>query len=111
MCRNFVFALACLFLLAGPPGCMSKDRTGNERPAVMASDSQMSVEEMAGEAHARYRRAVEEGRSKDQAVEEVARFLRAQKNVAGVKVLGPDSVRVVFTDGNDLVMFLSKGRL
>ena len=44
-------------------------------------------------------------------MEEVARFLRAQKNVAEVKVLGPDAVRVVFTDGNDLVMFLSKGRL
>ncbi|MBI5896608.1 MAG: hypothetical protein HZB24_11605 [Desulfobacterales bacterium] len=77
----------------------------------MASDSQMSVEEMTVEAQARYRRAVEAGWSKDRAVEEVARFLRDQKNVATVKVLGPDSVRVVFTDGNDLVMFLSKGRL
>lgn len=77
----------------------------------MTKDKLMTVEEMIHEAHAIYQGALKDGKSKEQAVNKAAEFLRAQKNVSLVVVTGSDTIKVIFTDGNDLLILLGRERL
>jgi hypothetical protein len=111
MGKGFVIALACVVLLAGCTGGTAKAVPGEGDAAVSSPERLLTVEEMTREAEQRYEQAITLGLPGAQAVEEAASFLRRQKNVAVVKVLNNDSLRVVFTDGNDLFMLLGKDRM
>jgi hypothetical protein len=108
--KGIMVTLVCIVLIAGFASCSMKSRSGGGSFTKTSTERQLTVEEMSQEAEAMYQRSFAEGRSKDLAVLEAADYLRRQKNVAEVKVLGSDSLRVIFTDGNDLVMLLGRGR-
>jgi hypothetical protein len=101
MCRGFVVLLVLFVLVLACPGC----RGGND-----AGGGKMTVEEMTEGANAAYDRALQEGQPRESAVIAAAEVFRSQESVASASVLGPDSLRVVFKDGNDLVVTLEKGR-
>jgi CRISPR/Cas system-associated protein endoribonuclease Cas2 len=77
----------------------------------MTNDKLMTVEEIAREAYTIYERVLKDGNSKEQAVNKVGEFLRAQKNISLVVITGSDTIKVIFTDGNDLLMLLGRERL
>ena len=92
----------------------SKTETAQNTQAAgkpMVNDQPMTVEVMTREAYTIYQRALKDGKSKEQAVNKTAEFLRAQKNVSLVIVTGSDTIKVIFTDGNDLLMLLGRERL
>jgi hypothetical protein len=55
--------------------------------------------------------AVRAGLAREAARDRVVEFLKGQRNVKEVRITGSDTLRVFFTDGNDLLMMLGKERL
>ena len=119
----FFFFMLCIAICLFSTGCTVKkhimeypskteivqDTQTTGKP--MMNDKPMTVEEMTREAHSLYQSALKDSKSKEQAVNKAAEFLRAQKNVSLVIVTGSDTIKVIFTDGNDLLMFLGRERL
>lgn len=107
--------LSILVLLVGmiALGCASQPAQTDDRAAgrEMGGGKMPSVEEIANRANVVYGQSLEQGRSKEDAVQEVIRFLKSQESVDDAKVMGSDSVRVYFKDGNDLLLMLGKNRL
>jgi hypothetical protein len=71
----------------------------------------MSVEELSNRAQVMFNQSVKDGRSREDAVQEVAAFLKSQPNVSDVRVTGSDTIRVFFRDGNDILLLLGQDRL
>jgi hypothetical protein len=69
------------------------------------------VEEIANRASILYDQSIEQGRTKEDAVQGVVGFLKSQGTVRDAKATGSNSVRVYFKDGNDLLLLLGKNRL
>ncbi len=99
-----VFILSFLFL----GGCASEAPFAKQ---VTQEQKIMTPEELTHDASARFNRARAEGAKKEEAVKRVVEFLKAQRNVKDVKVTGSDTLRVFFTDGNDLLLMLGRDRL
>jgi len=102
MYRGFLVLLVLLMLVPAMPGCRGGDGAGGGQPAV---------EEMTKGANEAYGRALDEGQPKESAVIAAAEVFRNQEGVVSATVLGPDSLRIVFKDGSDLVVVLGKERM
>jgi hypothetical protein len=98
-----VVSLACAFQSAQTDTRAISRETGGTKL--------LGVEEIASRASSLYNQSLEQGRSKEDAVRDVVRFLKSQGCVTDAEVMGSDSVRVYFKDGNDLLLLLGKNRL
>jgi hypothetical protein len=70
----------------------------------------MTVEEIARKAESVYEQALKEGVPKEKALERSMEFVRAQEIVDSVSIAGPNTLKVIFKDGNDLYMLLGRNR-
>ena len=70
----------------------------------------MTVEEIARQGESVYEQALKEGSPKEKAMERVMEFVKAQKIVDSVSIAGPNTLKVIFKDGNDLYMLLGRDR-
>ncbi|MGB8953541.1 MAG: hypothetical protein WCC06_12860 [Candidatus Aminicenantales bacterium] len=117
MDRRVGFFILCLALFLSVSGCKARQQTPPPSlPQGMAQETGekqriLTVEEITREAHALFEKAIDEKIAKEKAVEKVIEFLKRQNNVKEVKVTGSDSVHVFFTDGNDLLIMLGRGRI
>ncbi|MDI6781973.1 MAG: hypothetical protein QME49_07730 [bacterium] len=71
----------------------------------------MTIEQIATEANTQYAAAIKNSMTREKAMDTVVDFLKEQKNVKDVNVTGSGTVRIFFTDGNDLLLLLGKDRM
>jgi cell division protein FtsI/penicillin-binding protein 2 len=89
--------IICIVIL----GCQAKQMELNT----------MTIEQIAAEANNRYAMAIKNSMDKEKAMDTVVDFLKEQKNVKDIQITGKDTVRIFFTDGNDLLLLLGKDRM
>lgn len=95
-------------LFCFPCGC-GRPKRGAEKPVEMKQE--MTVEEMSHQVQVKYAEAIGLGLSKEKARDRVVAFLQSLKNIKVVKATGSDTLQVIFTDGNELLLMLGKDRL
>ncbi len=95
------YLILILIICLGTLGCQEKEMGLND----------MTIEQISSEANTKYAEAIENGVTKEKAMDTVIDFLKEQKNVKEIKVTGSDTIRIFFTDGNDLLLFLGKNRM
>lgn len=89
----------------------------SQAPATDTSSAQntggkvYSIEELSNQAQVLYNQSLKGKCSKEEAVQSVVKFLRAQTNVKDLRVTGTDTVRVFFKDGDDIILMLGRDRL
>jgi len=71
----------------------------------------MTIEQIAAEANTKYSMAIENNIPEEKAMDTVVDFLKKQKNVKDIQITGKDTIRIFFTDGNDLLLLLGKNRM
>jgi hypothetical protein len=99
-----LFSLFC-FLCCLPACLLHAPEAGSEM-----NGKTMTVEEIARHAESVYEQALKDGAPKQQALERVMEFVRAQEIVDTVSIAGPNTLKVIFKDGNDLYMLLGRER-
>jgi len=117
--KKIAFSLILVILFVGLSNCQRQreqmaspepEKSRIEEPKAGEAEI-LSVEEVAKQAQSKYSEALEKKLSKEEALNEAVKFLKEQKNIKEVKILGSDSVMIYFTDGNELVIMLGKERL
>ncbi|MDD8020432.1 MAG: hypothetical protein PHU81_04490 [Acidobacteriota bacterium] len=117
--KKIAFSLILAILFLGFSGCQRQgeqkarpeaEKAGVEEPKAGETEI-LGVEEIARQVQAKYSEAMEKKLPKEEALNEAVKFLKQQKNIKEVKILGSDSVMVYFTDGNELMIMLGKDRI
>ena len=93
----FLCALACGRRTQGQP---------EARPS-----KDLSMENVIKTAHSKYDTAIKDGKSKEEAARVVVEFLKSQKIVKEIKVPSPDTIRVIFTNKEEMILMLGRSRL
>ena len=97
--QRYIGLILIIFLAA--LGCQKKQMELNA----------MTIEQIAAEANTKYAAAIKNSSQKEKAMDIAVDFLKQQKNVKDIQVTGSDTVRIFFTDGNDLLLLLGKDRM
>lgn len=105
---NIVLFILSVIMLISLNCCLT---FSSEQQKRSVDEKSMTIEEIAKKANVIYGDQLRAGENKEMAVKKVVEFLQSRKNVKEVKVIGSQTLRVFFTDGNDLLMMLGKDRI
>jgi outer membrane protein assembly factor BamD (BamD/ComL family) len=106
---NRVIVIILIFLLVFQ--CITTCSQKTQKRGETKSEKELTVENLIKEAHAKYDDAIKEGKTKENAVQVVFGFLKSQKNVKEIKATSSDTLRVIFTNNEEVVLFLGRSRL
>lgn len=106
-----IFSLCfVLLLLASATGVAGTE--GNEPRTADTLHQQLTAETLVLEAEAKYAEYLgAQGGSRKKATEQTAVYLKTRPGIQEVTVRGSDSLMVLFTDGNALLLMLGTNRL
>lgn len=107
MSRVSATILFCLLAFLCMITCSQKTQERTETKP----DKELTMENLIKEAHSRYDTAITEGKTKEQAVKIVVEFLESQKSVKEIKVTSSDTLRVIFTNNEEVLLLLGRSRL
>ena len=109
-----IFCFILIFFCA--PACDNGDGSApgkqeEQGRAAAGPGQEITVTALIKEAHAAYDKAIENGKTKEEAAKVAADFLESKDIVKEVKITSADSIRVIFTNKEEALLMLGRGRL
>jgi hypothetical protein len=106
-----VTTIVGLILTVNPiAGCAAKS-TLTAQPGFQEEKQSMPVEQLVEKAGTLYNDYLEKGLTPKNAVMKVSDYLKSDQNIKEATVTGSNSIKVLFKDGNDLLILLGQSRM
>ncbi len=107
----FITILLGLILMLNPIAGCAVESNLTAQPGIQKEKQNMSVEQLVAKAETLYNGYLEKGLTPEDAAKKVSDYLKSQQNIKEATLTGSSSIKVLFKDGNDLLILLGQKRM